>query len=69
MGIPAGLIAFEREPLGLRGCYGRESSLAIPVGLSINPTRSLAMIFAIFTMCVISGFIISRPIVKAFGLR
>jgi hypothetical protein len=34
-----------------------------------NPARSVAMTFVILLMCVLSGIVISRPIVRAIGLR
>lgn len=36
---------------------------------STNLARSVAMIFVILLMCVFSGIVISRPIVRAIGLR
>lgn len=34
-----------------------------------QPARSLAMTIVILSMCVLSGIVISRPIVNALGLR
>lgn len=36
---------------------------------SNNPARSKAMTLVILSMCVVSGIVISRPIVRAMGLR
>jgi len=36
---------------------------------STRPVRSVAMIYVILSMCVFSGIVISRPIVRAMGLR
>ena len=38
------------------------------VGASFNQTKGLEMLAAILAVCIVSGWIISRPIVRAFNL-